>query len=122
MHPSNLVLAISLLAVPVSLMTNPPGSQGAAADQFNPSAVMRVQALNRYQPFTPAPVSPLSGSGQLPPSERAAGPGSHSFDAGPVNGTPFSDTPSGTLSDGGAQVSRGDRTYTEGNVTPNLGK
>ena len=45
----------------------------------------------------------------LSPADRVAGEGSRTLDAGPTNSTPFSSTPSGTLSSGGTQASNSDR-------------
>ena len=76
------------------------------------------------RPLTDAPLSSLGPEGR-PPVDRAARPGTASSDAGPVNGTPFSATPSGTLSEGGSQTDQHDRSLAPANadgVVPNLGR
>ena len=76
------------------------------------------------RPLVDAPLSSLGPAG-LPPVDRAAQPGTASQDAGPVNGTPFSATPSGTLSEGGSQTDQHDRSLAPadaGGVVPNLGR
>ena len=123
MRSSTIVLAVGLLSAPLSFLAGRTPDAALPFDAFNPANVRPVQALVKPG-FTDAPVSSIPPDG-VSPVDRAAGAGTRSFDAGPVNSTPFSDTPTGTLSDGGTQVSRGDRTLapSDGNgVTPNLGK
>ena len=121
MRSHTIVLAVSLLAAPLSLIGLP--ESGASAAGAPPADQKLSNTINGHA-LLPAPMPDGSESG-LSPVDRVAQPGSHSLDAGPINGTPFSDTPSGTLSDGGTQIDRGDRTYTPADspdATPNLGR
>ena len=69
---------------------------------------------------------PAVGPPGVAPVDRVAGPGSRTLGAGPVNSTPFSATPTGTLSGGsGGEASQADRTLAPGatvGTTPNLGR
>jgi hypothetical protein len=123
MRPTSIVLAVGLLAAPLSLL-NAPESPAATTD-FLPIADTAVtQTEVNGHLLVPAPV-PAIGPATLSRTDTLAGPGTHSMDAGPINSTPFSDTPSGTLSNGGAQISQADRSLAPADgsgVTPNLGK
>ncbi len=121
MRPHSIILAVSLLAAPLSLLGLPDSGANAAGA---PPADQRVSNTVNGRALLPAPV-PSGLEDGVSPVDRAAEPGTHSFDAGPINGTPFSDTPTGTLSDGGTQIDRGDRTFTPADspgATPNLGR
>jgi hypothetical protein len=121
MRSNIIVLVVGLLAAPLSLLATPgptpePTNVLLAADTLEGS--VNGHALE------PAPL-PTVGPAGVSPVDRVAGPGSHALDAGPTNSTPFSATPSGTLSEGGSQVSQRDRTEAPSDatgVTPNLGK
>ena len=72
----------------------------------------------------PAPVPSIDPPG-VAPVDRVAGAGSRTLDAGPVNSTPFSATPTGTLSSGADQPSVRDRVRSPADATestPNLGR
>ncbi len=119
MRSHTIVLAVSLLAAPLSLVGLPESSAAGA-----PPPDQAVSNTINGRALLPAPV-PDGLEGGVSPVDRVAQPGSHSLDAGPINGTPFSDTPTGTLSDGGTQIDRGDRTFTPADspgATPNLGR
>ena len=121
MRSHSIVLAVSLLAFPLSLLGLP--DSGASAAGAPPPDQKVSNTINGHV-LLPAPV-PNGLEDGVSPVDRVAEPGTHSFDAGPINGTPFSDTPSGTLSDGGTQIDRGDRTFTPADApdaTPNLGR
>ncbi len=115
MHAVKFSLAVALAAGPLALL---PVSSTLAADQTAPTASVGGR------PLVDAPLSAL-GPSALPPVDRAAQPGTHADSAGPVNGTPFSSTPSGTLSEGGTQPDQHDRSFAASNgsgVVPNLGR
>lgn len=121
MRSHTIVLAVSLLAAPLSLV-GLPDSGASAAGAPPPDQTVSNTINGRALLPAPVPDGPESG---VSPVDRVAQPGTHSLDAGPINGTPFSDTPSGTLSDGGTQIDRGDRTFTPADspgATPNLGR
>ncbi len=101
------------------LLTIPLVFGGAALAQNKTAAP--VEMLNG-RPVTDAPVSSI-GPDRLSRSDRLAGPELRSSDAGPVDGTPFSAAPSGSLGGGGGEV--GGRLGNIGSRdggTPNLGK
>jgi hypothetical protein len=121
MRSNTIVLLAGLLAAPLALLaapdSTPPLANVLLADQPLESSI-------NGHPLAPAPV-PSVGPAGISPVDRVAGPGSHALDAGPTNSTPFSATPSGTLSEGGAAGSQRDRTEAPSDttgVTPNLGK
>jgi hypothetical protein len=123
MRPTMIVLAVGLLSAPLSLL-GAPESPAAATDFLNVADTAVTQTEVNGHLLVPAPM-PTVGPPTVSRVDRLAGPGTHSMDAGPINGTPFSDTPSGTLSNGGSQVSQGDRSLSPSDgsgVTPNLGK
>lgn len=122
MHSRTIVLAVALFAIPLSIL--------AAPDQPQPPAPVVQQTAAGEQTtinghvLTDAPVSTLLPE-HLPPVDRAAQPGARALAAGPVNATPFSDAPTGTLSGGGVAGSQGGRTLASPDadgVTPNLGR
>ncbi len=121
MRSHTIVLAAGLLAAPLSLFGLPDSGANAAAPQ---PADQHVSNTINGRPLLPAPM-PNGLEPGISPVDRVAQPGTHSFNAGPINGTPFSDTPTGTLSDGGAQIDSGDRAFTPADApdaTPNLGR
>ena len=121
MHSRTIVLAVGLLAAPLSMLAAPDPSAGAGPIW---AAAAPLQDTVNGRALEPAPVPALDPVG-LPPVDRVAGPGTQSLSAGPVNSTPFSATPSGTLSDGGDQASQRDRTFAPADssgTTPNLGR
>ena len=123
MRSSTIVFAVGLLAVPLSLMADPQGLSTGSSGFFLTAATPQEGSVNGH-PLEPAPVPSIQTPG-LSPADRVAAPGSRTLDAGPVNSTPFSATPTGTLSEGGAEASQRDRTLAPsdgGGVTPNLGK
>jgi hypothetical protein len=92
MRSSTIVLAIQLLTAPAAagltqLVQNPTGV---------PDQTVHGQTL------MDAPVSPLSPPAKsgVATTDRAAGGGGRSTDAGPPNATPFSGTPTGTPAQG----------------------
>ena len=122
MHSSILVLAVGLLATPLALRVSSNGD--AAAAGFPMLAAVQADETVNGRVLTDAPVPSIPPAG-LAPVDRVAGAGSRTLDAGPVNSTPFSSTPSGTLSSGGTQASSADRVNAPSDgegVTPNLGK
>lgn len=123
MYSSTIVLAVALLAAPLALLTSPDNM--TATDGFAQLvADNTVSNTVNGRPLVDAPVPGGIPAG-VAPVDRAAGEGSRTLDAGPVNSTPFSSTPSGTLSDGGTQTSKSDRVDAPSGgsgVTPNLGK
>ena len=122
MHSRTIVLAIGLLAAPLSLLAAP-GVPSSGASGFWLTAATTEDTVNGHQ-LSPAPVPDALPPG-VAPVDRVAEPGSHTLSAGPTNSTPFSDTPTGTLSGGGDQASQRDRSLaaTDGTgVTPNLGR
>ena len=122
MHSSNLTFVIALLASPLALL--PLASHSAAGQPLLAADQTVGSSTLGGRPLVDAPLSTL-GPARLPPVDRAAQPGTHSDSAGPVNGTPFSATPSGTLSEGGTQPDQHDRSFAASNdtgVVPNLGK
>ena len=115
MQALKIAFAVTVAAAPLALL---PTCPSLAAGQPAPAASVGGR------PLVDAPLSAL-GPTALPPVDRAAQPGTHSDSAGPVNGTPFSSTPSGTLSEGGTQPDQHDRSFAASNnsgVVPNLGK
>ncbi len=123
MHPSHIAFAIALVASPLALLTPAagPATRQPLLLAADPSL---TKATPDGRPLEDAPLSNL-GPQNLPAVDRAALPGTHSADAGPINGTPFSDTPSGTLSEGGSQADQHDRSFAPANdsgVVPNLGR
>ncbi len=118
MHSRAIVVAIGLLAAPLSFLDTPKAATPVwlAADPVESS-------VNGHR-LESAPV-PTVGPPGISPVDRVAGAGSRTLDAGPVNSTPFSATPSGTLSSGGDQESVRDRVQSPADtsgVTPNLGR
>ena len=121
MRSNTIVLAIGLLAAPLSLLAAPDPAPTPA--NLLLAAAPLEGSVNGHA-LEPAPL-PTVGPAGISPVDRVAGPGSHALDAGPTNSTPFSATPSGTLSEGGSQGSQRDRTEAPSDttgVTPNLGK
>ena len=114
-----IALALLLLTGPLSV--------GDVGSRF-PAALVQVA---RAQPnsvngrrLEDAPISRLPPDG-VSPSDRVAGPGGLTLDAGPSNGTPFSSTPSGTLSGGGTPEADSDtvrESPDSGRATPNLSR
>ena len=120
MHSRTIVLAVGLLAAPLSMLAVPDRSMGAAI------TTVAVPLPNTVggRVLEPAPVPTVDAAG-VSPADRVAGAGTRSTGAGPLNSTPFSATPSGTLSDGGDQASQRDRTFAPADgagATPNLGR
>ena len=122
MRSNTIVLAVGLLATPLSLLAASSPGAPAPANIWTAAAVPFESSINGHARH-PAPRPPVGPPG-VAPVDRVAGPGSRTLDAGPVNSTPFSDTPTGTLSGGGTQESVRDRTVAPAgsSVTPNLGK
>ena len=122
MRSNTIVLAVGLLAAPLSLLAAP-GSATPQAGNILLAAAPLEGSVNGH-PLEPAP-TPTVGPPGVSPVDRVAGPGSHTLDAGPTNSTPFSDTPTGSLSEGGTEGSQRDRTLSPSDssgVTPNLGR
>ena len=121
MHSRLIALAVGLLAVPLALAATP-GTASSQASLF-PVAALPEDSVNGHL-LTPAPMPSELPPG-VPAVDRVAAPGRHTLSAGATNSTPFSDTPTGTLSEGGAQGSQRDRTMSPADTsgeTPNLGK
>ncbi len=122
MRSSTLVLAVGLFTSPMAFLVTP--DTGAGATGFPTLAAAQTDETVNGHVLTDAPVPNIAPPG-LPPVDRVAGEGSRTLDAGPTNSTPFSSTPSGTLSSGGTQVSNADRVNAPADgtgVTPNLGR
>lgn len=122
MRSSTLVLAIGLLASPLALLASPDNT-AVAAGFPTLAAAQGSETINGHV-LTDAPV-PSVGPAGVAPVDRVGGEGSRTLDAGPTNSTPFSSTPTGSLSSGGTQVSNADRVNSPADgagVTPNLGK
>ena len=122
MHSRTIVLAVGLLAAPLSLMLSPEGSSLRPSRVWI-AAASAEESVNGHV-LTAAPVPGDSGGGRSP-ADRVAGAGSRTMDAGPTNSTPFSSTPTGATSGGGDQVSQRDRSLTpfsQSGVIPNLGR
>ena len=122
MRSSTIVLAIGLLASPLALLASPDSM--ASADSFTQLVGAQSSDTVNGRVLTDAPVPSIGPTG-VTPSDRVAGEGSRTLDAGPTNSTPFSSTPSGTLSSGGSQTSNTDRVNAPSDasgVTPNLGR
>jgi hypothetical protein len=122
MRSSTIVLVVGLLASPLALLASPDNTASAAG--FPLVADIQGDSTIQSQHLQDAPV-PSVGPAGVAPVDRAAGAGGRTLDAGPTNSTPFSSTPSGTLSSGGAQISNADRVDSAAGgagVTPNLGK
>ena len=121
MHASTLVLAVGLLASPLALLGSP--ENAVEAEAFPMLVAGPADNTVNGHVLTDAPVPSIPEPG-LSPADRVAGEGSRTLDAGPTNSTPFSSTPSGTLSSGGTQASNSDRVNAPADssgVTPNLG-
>ena len=122
MRSSTIVLAVGLLTSPLALLASPDSTASAAGISLVADPPLSSETVNGH-PLLPAPtVTPDDG---VAPVDRVAGSGSRTLDAGPVNSTPFSNTPSGTLSSGGTQISNADRVESPSGgagVTPNLGR
>ena len=122
MHSRTIVLAVGLLAAPLSLLVAPQAASTGASNMLL-IAASPEDTVNGHV-LTPAPISGLPTPG-VPAEDRVAQPG-HTLDAGPINSTPFSDSPTGTLSEGGDQASQRDRTLapadSDSGAVPNLGK
>ncbi len=121
MRSSTIVLAVGLLAAPLALLTSPDNT--AAAEGF-PQLLADNDVSNTVngRPLADAPTPSVEPAG-VAPSERVAG--ARTVEAGPVNSTPFSNTPSGTVSGGGDQIANADRVDAPSNdpvVTPDLSK
>ncbi len=107
-----ILLATIILAAPLA-------PHGAALAQT--ATVAPVETLNG-RPLTDAPVSSI-GPDRMSRTERLAGPELRSYDAGPIDGTPFSAGPSGSLGGGGGEVGgRLGNAESRDGGTPNLGK
>ena len=121
MRSSTIVLAVGLFATPLAMLASPDNTASAAAPSF-PLATSTDTVNGHVLTDAPVPNSPPAG---LPAVDRVAGEGSRTLDAGPTNSTPFSGSPSGTLSSGGTQVSSADRVNApadDSGVVPNLGR
>lgn len=121
MHSRTIVLAVGMLAAPLSIFAGPTAPSGASAIW---SVAAPLEDSVNGKALEPAPV-PSIGPAGVAPVDRVAGAGSRTLGAGPVNSTPFSATPTGTLSEGGDQASQRDRTLAPSDasgVTPNLGR
>ena len=122
MRSNIIVLAVGLLAAPLSLLAAPDSTTPPSGNVLLAAAPLEG-SVNGH-PLEPAPI-PTVGPAGVSPVDRVAGPGSHTLDAGPTNSTPFSDTPTGSLSEGGTEGSQRDRTLSPSDttgMTPNLGK
>ena len=122
MRSSTIVLAVGLLTSPLALLVSP--GNGADAAGFVQLVAGQTDNTVNGHVLTDAPVPNVEPPG-LAPVDRVAGEGSRTLDAGPTNSTPFSSTPTGTLSSGGTQASNADRVNAPADgsgVTPNLGK
>jgi hypothetical protein len=118
MRSSTIVLAVVLLSSPLALLASPDSTASAAGFPIAADAQGNDTVLKD------APV-PSVGPAGVAPVDRVAGAGGRTLDAGPANSTPFSSTPTGTLSSGGTQTSNSDRIGSPAGgdgVTPNLGK
>jgi hypothetical protein len=117
--------AVAVVAAPLSLVS--PASGPFAGPSLTATPVDDGGIIEKSidgRPTVDAPLSNLPVEG-LPPVDRVAGPGSHALASGPINGTPFSSTPTGTLSEGGTQIAQSDRTLAPADadgVVPNLGR
>lgn len=123
MHPSNIAFAVALVASPLALMTPAHSPTRSEALTFVADPAATPSAVHG-RPLVDAPLSDLEPD-NLSVVDRAAQPGIHSDDAGPVNGTPFSAAGSGTISEGGAQEDQHDRSFAASDntgVVPNLGR
>ena len=121
MRSNIIVLAVALLATPLSLLAA--ASSPSATPEIWQAATPLESTVDGHA-LEPAPI-PTVGPAGISPVDRVAGAGSRTLDAGPTNSTPFSATPPGTGSDGGDQGSVRDRTLAPSDtsgVTPNLGK
>ncbi len=123
MHPSNIAFAIALVASPLALM--PPAASTARSPALtfvaDPSAAL---ATPNGRALVDAPLPNIEPD-HLSDVDRAAQPGIHSDEAGPINGTPFSAAGSGRISEGGSQPDQHDRSFAAANnsgVVPNLGR
>ena len=123
MHPSNIAFAIALVASPLALMTpvaSPARSPALTLVADSPAAPATLNG----RALVDAPVPNIEPH-HLSIVDRAAQPGIHSDDAGPINGTPFSAAGSGTISEGGSQSDQHDRSFAAADnsgVVPNLGR
>ncbi len=108
------------IAFAAVILVGPLALHGGAALAQN-ATVTPVEMLNG-RPVTDAPVSSI-GPETMSRSERLSGSELRSSDAGPVDGTPFSAAPSGSLGgeggDVGGRLGNSDSRY---GGTPNLGK
>lgn len=124
MRPNTLVLFLGLLAAPLALFANPQTT--AMADGLvqmvqlttgGPGTTTAPQETINGRPLEPAPTGgPMPG---VSPVDRAAGPGSRSLTAGPINATPFSAGPTSAVQSGSPASPNG---TPGGDSTPNLGK
>ena len=130
MHSRLVAVAVAVVAAPLSLVS--PASSPFAGPSLTPTLandeIGVIEKTIGGRPTVDAPLSNLPDQG-ISPVDRVAQPGSRTLesgpDAGPINGTPFSSTPTGTLSDGGTQIARSDRTLAPADgdgVVPNLGR
>ena len=126
MHSRLVAVAVAVVAAPLSLVS--PASSPFAGPSLTPTLandeIGVIEKTIGGRPTVDAPLSNLPDQG-IAPVDRGAQPGSRALDAGPINGTPFSSTPTGTLSDGGTQIARSDRTLAPADgdgVVPNLGR
>lgn len=118
MQSSILVLITGLLTAPLALV----GTAGSAPMQNKPVQTVQYSTGAPEQtihgrPLTDAPVP--DALPKVAPVDRAAGPGSRSLDAGPVNATPFSAAPTSAEQAGSQAYSTGS---TRDGGTPSLGK
>ena len=122
MRSSIIVFSVSLLVTPLALLASPDNI--ASATGFAQLVGAQSGDTVNGRILTDAPV-PTVGPAGISPANRVAGEGSRTLDAGPTNSTPFSSSPSGTLSSGGTQIGNSDRVNAPASgsgVTPNLGK
>ena len=87
MHSRTIILAIGLLAAPLSLLAAPETAPTGAGGFWLAAAAGEETVNGRV--LTEAPV-PNIGPGGVAPVDRVAGAGSRTLDAGPANSTPFS--------------------------------
>ncbi len=114
MRSSTIILAVGLFAAPLAFS---PWPSAVAQTSARPA-----DSING-RPLQDAPV-PRIGPAGVSPADRVAGPGSRALESGPVDGTPFSSTPSGTLSGNGSQADsdRGSLPTGSTDSTPNLSR
>ena len=126
MRSSTIVLAVGLLAAPLSLVSVPNSlpDSGTGPSIFMHMANAQTPNTVNGRRLEDAPVPGITPGG-ISPAERAGGPGSGTLDAGPANGTPFSAAPIGTFSQEASETSQSGRAPAPTNsngVTPNLSR